>query len=158
MKKIINSVLFDSEKAQKIIEVEAGIGNRKLYKTVNNNFFTLENDAEIVPMSKQESIDFLRIHQAKIEPKKFQQILNVYFGFNDKIQNPLKNALKVAEAPGKNETLHCSQYGRQFFLETIEKVSILSPTDALEWIEENQTSITNLEKVLHNYFPTLKRA
>lgn len=156
MKKIINGVLYDSEKAQKIIEVEAGIGNRKLYKTVNSNFFTLENDAEIVPMSKQESIDFMRIHQAKIEPKKFQQILNVFFGFNDKIQNPLKNALKIAEA--SNEVLHLSQPGRQFLLAKNENIDLLTSGEALAWIEENQINITNLDLVLHNWFPTIKRA
>ena len=156
MKKIIEGVLFDTQRAQKIIEIEAGIGNRKLYRTLNGNFFTLENDAEIVPATKSESLDFLRIYQPKIDALKFQQILNVYFGINDKIKDPLKNALKVAEA--SNEVLHLSQPGRQFLLAKNGNIDLLTTAEALAWIEENQNSISDLDRVLHNYFPLIKKA
>jgi hypothetical protein len=156
MKKIIEGVLFDTQRAQKIIEVEAGIGNRKMYKTLNGNFFTLENDLELVPMTKQEAIDFLRIHQPKIDALKFKQILAVHFGLNERIVNPLKGSLKVAET--SDEVLHLSQPGRQFLLAKNGTFDLLTIGEALEWVEENQNEIPDLDKVLKLYFPTIKRA
>jgi len=157
MKKLKNGVLYDSEKARKIIEVEAGIGNRKLYQTIlNKHFFTIENDTEIVPTTKSEALDFMRIHQPQIEPLKFSQILNYYFGVNDKIHDPLKNSQVLATV--KNEALYQTYPGRQFYLKTDDTAVILSETQALEWIEENQNEIANLDKVLKLYFPILKTA
>ncbi len=97
MKKCINSVLYEGTQATKIVEVDAGIGNRKLYISRHNKFFSLENDSEIVPCTKQEALDFLRIYQPKIDALKFKQILNVHFGLNEQIVNPLKGSLKFAE-------------------------------------------------------------
>lgn len=80
MKKCINSVLYDSTQATMIVDVDAGIGNRKLYISRHKKFFSLENDSEIVPCTKLEALDFLRIYQPKIDALKFKQILNVHFG------------------------------------------------------------------------------
>ena len=158
MKKIINQTFYDSEKSTRIVEVDANLGTRKLFKTINGNFFTLENDGQIVPCSKSEALDFLRIHQPKIEDGKFQQILNVHFGVTGKTRNPLSGALLIADVPAKNEKLHCSLPGRQFVLETTDSVSILSPSDALGWLETNQNHINNLDRVIRLYFSTIKRA
>jgi len=157
MKILRNGVLFDTEKARKIIEIEGNIGNRKLYQTIlHKHFFTIENDTELLPMTKQEGVDFLRIHQAQIEPLKFSQILNYYFGVNDKIHDPLANSQVLATV--KNEALHQTFPGRQFYLKTDDNAVILSETQALEWVEENQNEIPDLDKVLKLYFPTIKRA
>lgn len=162
MKKIINSVLFDSEKATKLLNVDALIGGRQLFVTMNGNFFTIENGGisdTIVPSTKQEALDFLMIHRDKVEPLRFTQILNVHFGLNEKVHNPLDKALKVAEAAfPKNEVLFCTQPGRQFYLSKNENPVLITQGEALNWVEKNQSDIENLEKVLHNYFPTLKRA
>jgi hypothetical protein len=162
MKKIINSVLYDSEKATKLLKIDALIGGRQLFVTMNRNFFTIENGGisdTIVPSTKQEALDFLMINRDKVEPLRFTQILNVHFGLNEKVHNPLDKALKVAEAAfPKNEVLFCTQPGRQFYLSINEKPVLINQGEALNWIEKNQSDIENLEKVLHNYFPTIKRA
>ena len=99
------------------------------------------------------------IHRDKVEPLRFTQILNVHFGLNEKVHNPLAKALKVAEAEfPKNEVLFCTQPGRQFYLSINEKPVLINQSEALSWIEKNQSDIDNLDKVLHNYFATIKRA
>jgi len=155
-------VLYDTEKAQKIIEVSALIGGRKLYITINRNFFTIENSGiseTIIPSSKQEALDFLMIHRDKVEPLRFTQILNVHFGLNEKVHNPLDKAIKIAEAAfPKNEVLFCTQPGRQFYLSKNENPVLITQGEALNWIEKNQNEIQDLDKVLKIYFPTIKRA
>lgn len=162
MKKIISGVLYDSEKATKLLKIEALIGGRQLFVTMNGNFFTIENGGisdTIVPSKKQEALDFLMIHRDKVEPLRFTQILNVHFGLNEKVHNPLDKAMKIAEAAFPiNEVLFFTSPGRQFYLSKNEKPVLITQGEALNWIEKNQSDIENLDKVLRNYFPTIKRA
>jgi hypothetical protein len=158
MKQILNGVLFDTFLSKRIIEVDTSLGKRTLYATMRGNYFTIENGTEIVPCTKAEALEFVRIYQSRISPIKFSQILNVFFGVNDKVRDPLKNAQKIAEC--ENEILFLTFPGRQFYLVTGEKSEIISETKAIEFIEKIQKSLDDdvFDRIVRNHFATIRTA
>lgn len=158
MQKIINGVLFDSFTSKRIVEVDANIGKRALYCTMKGNFFSIENGTELVPMTKAEALEFCRIHQNKVNPLRFSQILSVYFGVSDKVHDPLKNAKTIASIEG--EALYLTYHGHQFYLVTGQKSAVVSLTEAIAWIEKIQETLTEeeLKKIIHNHFVTIRTA
>lgn len=157
-KKIVDGVLFDTFQSKRIVEVNANTGKCTLYATMRGNFFSIENGIELVPMTKAEALDFMRIHQSQVNPVRFSQILNHFFGVNDKVHDPLKNSKTIATSEG--ETLYLTYPGHQFYLVTGEKSSIVSQTEAIAWIEKIQGTLTEeeLKKIINNHFVTIRTA
>lgn len=158
MKKIFSGVLYDTYVSKRIIEVDAQIGKRALYATQAGNFFTIENGTELVPMTKAEALEFLRIHQAKVNQLRFNQILSVFFGIGQHQIDPLKRGIKIAEVDG--ESLVKGQPGGQFYLVTDGASEIVSPTQAIEWLERVQANIpeSDFSRIISSHFATIRRA
>lgn len=57
MKKIVNGLLYDTEKSD-IIYVDM-IKNRSIYKTIHGAYFTLYSNGQIIPTTEENVKDFL---------------------------------------------------------------------------------------------------
>lgn len=155
MKKIVNGILYDSQFAKKLVEVNNG-NQIALYVTPGHNFFMVEG-TNLFPIEKSEALQFLEKHKDKIIPLKFHNYRQLYFGIY-KNHDPLKNATLILQ--NSNEALYLTSPGRQLYLVTPQKSEIISETTAVQWLESVQDRIdeTIFSRILKNHFPTLRRA
>ncbi len=162
MKRIINGKLYDSTQAEFIVKVDALIGERLLLRTRNGNFFSIEKlmpelNEQLVPMTKDEAIDFMNIHKKDIPADKHEKIVRQVFGQKAPASNPLPRGAKEIARAGDIEILYISA-GSLFYLEKEHQVKKIIPSAALAWVEDHQDEILNLETLIKNHFPSIERA
>ncbi len=157
---------LDVLKCEKLVEVNALLGKRTLLKSKAGNFFSIEKtlDSELIPpeicqMTRQEALDFLSIHRDAISQEKYWDLLKKHFNISPQTSSkdslPYGAAL-IAKAGGiEPEILFRTNPGGIFYLKKDLELQELTPSAALNWIEQNQEEIRNLDQILSNHFPTL---
>ncbi len=164
MTKLINGQKVDISKCTKILDVDAHIGRRTLLKTKAGNFLTMEQTLsefppEIVPMTRGEALEFLQIHQETITQDHYWRILKTHFNIVPETKDHSKvpfGAVQIAKKFGlEPESLYQINPGGKFFVKSGSEHKEVTKTRALQWIEQNQDDIKDLDKILKNHFPTI---
>ena len=165
MQRIINLVLFDTEKATEICKVSNTLGaETRLMRTKARNHFLFcpdDIDEKIKPLSQEQTMEWLDLNSTNIQ--NISDVLEKCFDLKKpKTENPLpKSALKVMSGLLNLESLYKTDRGVFFLKDNISgEHRKIAEQQALQFIEQNQDEISEqeLKKILKNHFPTIKTA
>ncbi len=165
MKKLVSGIFYDTLKSEKILTVTGHLGERSLWVGRNGHFFTIEDNGNtLVPCTPDEALDFLDVNKSRMDARTHRNIIVKYFGKEPPKQKALValpyGAVLVARGadPFPPELYYVQG---QFWLKRDGSAPReVFESQALKFVEEIQKNLTldQLEKILDNYFPNLKKS